>query len=273
MGGGDEVIRTARVGASRDAAPAPVEGAPAPIAAPPTTAETFDAVSDALDAAAAAWTSGQVDAIMATYVHDEPLLPVDVVSYHGQPVEWVVADSDAEAEALMLPQARMMARLRGGRPLVALETVEEAARAFRALLSYGRAWAGYAPITRAPWLTALAHRSPFAEAFRPVRRSSPDAQRFLAELKELPRDEWLGSILRLVSDQISLLLRRTVDPDRPLPEYGLDSLASLEFRTRIETETGVRVGPAQLTTVRGLSQHVCDQLAARVENADSPGGR
>lgn len=152
-------------------------------------------------------------------------------------------------------------------------TSAEAARAFQAVLSYGRAYAGYAPITRAPWLAALAHRSPFAEAFRPVRRSSPDAQRFLAELKELPRDQWLGSIQRLVSDQISLLLRRTVDPDRLLPEYGLDSLASLEFRTRVETETGVRVGPAQLTTVRGLSQHVCEQLAARVEHADSPGGR
>ncbi len=152
-------------------------------------------------------------------------------------------------------------------------TSAEAARAFHAVLSYGRAYVGYAPLTRAPWLAALAHRSPFAEAFRPVRRSSPDAQRFLAELKELPPDEWLGSILHLVSDQISLLLRRTVDPDRPLPEYGLDSLASLEFRTRVETETGVRVGPAQLTTVRGLSQHVCDQLVARVEHADSPGGR
>ena len=41
----------------------------------------------------------------------------------------VVADTAAEAEARMLPQARMMARLRGGRPLVALETVEEAAAA------------------------------------------------------------------------------------------------------------------------------------------------
>ena len=152
-------------------------------------------------------------------------------------------------------------------------TSAEAARAFHAVLSYGRAYVGYAPITRSPWLAALAHRSPFAEAFRPVRRSSPDAQRFLAELKVLPPDEWLGSILHLVSDQISLLLRRTVDPDRPLPEYGLDSLASLEFRTRVETETGVRVGPAQLTTVRGLSQHVCDELVARVEHADSPGGR
>lgn len=147
-------------------------------------------------------------------------------------------------------------------------TYAEGARAFDAVLRYARTYSGYAPVSGAPWLTALAHRSRFAEAFKSVRQGSPDAERFLAELKQLPRDEWLGAILRLVSDQISLLLRRTVDQDRPLPEYGLDSLASLEFRTRIETETGVRVGPAQLTTVAGLSRHVCDQLVARVEQEE-----
>lgn len=41
----------------------------------------------------------------------------------------VVAPTDAEADERMLPQARVMARLRGGRPLVALETVEQAAAA------------------------------------------------------------------------------------------------------------------------------------------------
>jgi len=41
----------------------------------------------------------------------------------------VVAATDAEADERMLPQARMMARLRGGRPLTALETVEEATAA------------------------------------------------------------------------------------------------------------------------------------------------
>src|SRR5690606_9568378 len=64
-GGGDEVIRTAR------------SEAPAPLAPPvvvPTTAETFDAVSNTLDAAAEAWSSGDVEAVMATYVQDEPLL-------------------------------------------------------------------------------------------------------------------------------------------------------------------------------------------------------
>jgi ketosteroid isomerase-like protein len=74
LGGGGDVIRTARAGVAREAATSAAAGAPAAVAAPPTTAETFDAVSDALDAAAAAWTSGEVDAVMATYVHDEPLL-------------------------------------------------------------------------------------------------------------------------------------------------------------------------------------------------------
>ncbi|MFV0373386.1 LLM class flavin-dependent oxidoreductase [Microbacterium sp.] len=41
----------------------------------------------------------------------------------------VAAASDDEADSRMLPQARMMARLRGNRPLVPLETVEQAAAA------------------------------------------------------------------------------------------------------------------------------------------------
>ena len=53
-----------------------------------------------------------------------------------------------------------------------------------------------------------------------------------------------------------------IDPDRPLSDYGLDSLGNLELRTRIETETGVRISPTHITTVRGLADHLCDQLAS-----------
>ena len=63
----------------------------------------------------------------------------------------------------------------------------------------------------------------------------------------------------LRSDQSAA--RRTIDPDRPLSEYGLDSLGNLELRTRIETETGVRISPTHITTVRGLAEHLRDQLA------------
>jgi mycolipanoate synthase len=139
-------------------------------------------------------------------------------------------------------------------------TPDQGFAAFRALLSYDRPYSGYAPIMGTPWLTAFAQRSRFAEEFQSSVKGQSDTGKFRAELYALPREEWPSTIRRLVSDQISLLLRRTIDPDRPLSEYGLDSLGNLELRTRIETETGVRISPVQITTVRGLAEHLCEQL-------------
>ncbi|EPQ79968.1 Phthioceranic/hydroxyphthioceranic acid synthase [Mycobacterium marinum] len=82
-----------------------------------------------------------------------------------------------------------------------------------------------------------------------------------AELAELPLDEWPTRLRRLISEQVSLILRRTIDPDRPLTDYGLDSLGNLELRTRIETETGIRISSTDITTVRGLADHLCKKLA------------
>ncbi|WP_099020977.1 sulfolipid-1 biosynthesis phthioceranic/hydroxyphthioceranic acid synthase [Mycolicibacterium palauense] len=139
---------------------------------------------------------------------------------------------------------------------------DEGARAFLTLLRYDRTYSGYAPIMGTPWLTAFAQRSPFAEAFQSMGQGAADTGQFRAELLAQPREEWPGLIRRMVSDQISLLLRRTIDPDRPLSDYGLDSLGNLELRTRIETETGVRISPTQITTVRGLAEHLCEELDA-----------
>ena len=141
-------------------------------------------------------------------------------------------------------------------------TPAEGFAAFRALLSYDRPYSGYAPISGTPWLTAFAQRSKFAEGFQASVKNQSDTGKFRAELQALPRDEWPSTVRRLVSDQISLLLRRTIDPDRPLSEYGLDSLGNLELRTRIETETGIRISPTHITTVRGLAEHLCEQLEA-----------
>ena len=74
------------------------------------------------------------------------------------------------------------------------------------LLSYDRAYSGYAPIMGTPWLTAFAQRSRFAEAFQSSAKGQSDTGKFRAELNALPREEWPSTIRRLVSDQISLLL-------------------------------------------------------------------
>ena len=145
---------------------------------------------------------------------------------------------------------------------------DEGAHAFEALLRHDRAYTGYAPIMGTPWLTAFAQRSPFAEAFRSTGETETGTSELRAELNELPPEEWPTRLRRLISDQISLILRRSVDPDRPLSEYGVDSLGALELRTRIETETGIRLAASDFAvgTVRGLAELLCEKLSL----ADAP---
>ena len=115
---------------------------------------------------------------------------------------------------------------------------DEGAYAFETLLRYDRAYTGYAPIAGTPWLAAFAQRTPFAEAMRSRRQDPSGASKLRAELSELPLDEWPLRLRRMISDQVSVIVRRTIDPDRPLPECGIDSLGALELCTRIEAETG-----------------------------------
>ncbi|MBV8292503.1 MAG: SDR family NAD(P)-dependent oxidoreductase, partial [Mycobacterium sp.] len=140
---------------------------------------------------------------------------------------------------------------------------DEGAYAFEALLRHDRAYTGYAPIMGTPWLTAFAQRSLFAEAFRSSWQNQTGTSKLRAELNELRPEEWPTRLRRLISDQISLILRRSIDPDRPLSEYGVDSLGALELRTRIETETGVRLTSSDIatTTIRGLAELLCEKLA------------
>jgi polyketide synthase 5 len=139
-------------------------------------------------------------------------------------------------------------------------TPDEGAYAFQALLRHDRAYTGYAPLSGTPWFTALAQRSRFAERFQSTVQGSAETSKVLDELSELPKDEWPTRLRRLISEQVSVILRRTIDPDRPLSEYGLDSLGNLELRTHIKAETGVRITSADITTIQGLAGLLCEKL-------------
>lgn len=153
-------------------------------------------------------------------------------------------------------------------------TPEEGAYAFEALLRHDRTFTGYAPVIGTTWLTALAQRSPFAEAFRDLGETHTGIGRLRAVLDELAPEEWPSRLRRMISDQISLVLRRSIDPDRPLSEYGVDSLGALELRTRIETETGIRLASSDLAvgTVRGLAEVLCRKLSPS-QNTDNDAAR
>ncbi|MCV6974057.1 type I polyketide synthase [Mycobacterium bourgelatii] len=141
---------------------------------------------------------------------------------------------------------------------------EEGAYAFQALLRHNRAYTGYAPVIGSPWLLAFAQRSTFAEKFASLGQTRSGASKFLAELSELPKEEWPARLRRLLSQQVGLILRRTIDADRMLAEYGLDSLSSQELRARVEAETGIRITATDInTTVRGLADLMFEKLAPK----------
>jgi polyketide synthase 5 len=138
---------------------------------------------------------------------------------------------------------------------------EDGAYAFDALMRHTRVYSGYAPVAGAAWLTAFAQISPFAEAFASIGQDRSGTSEFLEELRLTPREEWSARLRRLISEEMSLILRRSVDADKPLSEYGLDSLGTLELRTRLESETGVRIGSTDVTTVRALAERLSESIA------------
>jgi polyketide synthase 5 len=146
-------------------------------------------------------------------------------------------------------------------------TPDEGAYAFEELLRHDRGYTGYSPLIRTPWITSVAERSKFFEMFKAAGKKRSGSSKLRAELAELPLEEWPARLRRLLSEQIGLSLRRNVNPDQPLSEYGLDSLGNLELRIHIEAQTGVRVTSADITTVRGLADHLFQKLAPKEENA------
>jgi polyketide synthase 5 len=144
---------------------------------------------------------------------------------------------------------------------------DEGAYAFERLLRHDRAYTGYSPLIGTPWITSFAERSKFVEMFKTAGRKGSSISKLRAELNELPIDEWPTRLRRLLSEQLGLILRRNIDPDHALSEYGLDSLGNLELRTHIQSQTGVRITSADITTVRGLADYLSEKLAPQEEDA------
>jgi carotene biosynthesis associated membrane protein len=154
-----------------------------------------------------------------------------------------------------------MRHLRGSRLRAFATASAESIAAFVAVFAVLSTMAGVG----LGWLTALAGRSPFAAAFRSTDAGDESGSAaILAELRTLTPEQWPDRLRRLVTDQVALILRRAIDPDRPFAEHGLDSLGNLELRTHIESQTGVRVTAKTIVTyntARALAGHLTEALS------------
>jgi polyketide synthase 5 len=144
----------------------------------------------------------------------------------------------------------------------------DGAYAFEALLRHDRGYVAYAHLDGTPWLTALAARSPFAGGLSQESAASGDPARSLrAELQRMPPDQWPAVFRRLITEHLNVILHRTVSPDRPFFDYGLDSLGTLQLLMALEADTGIRLSAADVTTVRALA----DTLSAATRESQPAG--
>lgn len=93
-----------------------------------------------------------------------------------------------------------------------------------------------------------------------------------SELERTPAEEWPGVLRRLIIEHLGVILRRSVSPDRPFFDYGLDSLGTLQLLTALEADTGIRLGAADVTTVRALAEKLSAGLRQNVSAGADAGG-
>ncbi|WP_349643336.1 sulfolipid-1 biosynthesis phthioceranic/hydroxyphthioceranic acid synthase [Bradyrhizobium japonicum] len=130
----------------------------------------------------------------------------------------------------------------------------DGAYAFETLLRHDRGYAAYVHLDGAPWLTALAARSPFAAALSQASEAAGEpARRLRMELRRAPPGERPALLRRLIIEHLGVILRRKVNPDRSLFDYGLDSLGTLQLLIALEADTGIRLRSVNVTTVRALA--------------------
>ncbi|WP_199581202.1 type I polyketide synthase [Bradyrhizobium sp. MOS003] len=137
----------------------------------------------------------------------------------------------------------------------------DGAYAFETLLRHDRGYAAYVHLDGAPWLTALAARSPFGAALSHAPEAAGEPARHRrVELRRAPSEERPALLRHLIIEHLGVILRRTVNPDRSLFDYGLDSLGTLQLLIALEADTGVRLRSINVTTVRALADTLCGAM-------------
>ena len=149
----------------------------------------------------------------------------------------------------------------------------DGAYAFEILLRHDRGYAAYSHLDGAPWLAELAACSPFASDLWQVPAAAGDpARRLRGELEQMPAEEWPAILRRLITEHVGVILRRSVSPDRPFFDYGLDSLGTLQLLTALEADTGLRLSTSDVTTVRALAEKLSAALHLSVSVGADAGG-
>ncbi len=167
----------------------------------------------------------------------------------------------------------MLGRMLGGTHLTAAQALEALPR----LLAAGRPTVGLADVAwgelrgRLPGLAG-----PFWSEMPVTARRADGGARLRGRIADLPPDEALAVLLEVLAESLAGILKlppASIDADRPVIGFGVDSLMAVELRTAVEAQLGVQVPLLALTadtTLRAMATRLRQliQSAAPQEKQD-----
>jgi NAD(P)-dependent dehydrogenase (short-subunit alcohol dehydrogenase family)/acyl carrier protein len=153
----------------------------------------------------------------------------------------------------------------------------EALDAFERLLDDDRAQAVVMRLDATRWIAGTQAPTLVAETAGSAATTTSGDDALRDRLAEAPA----GARRRLVMEeavraQLAPVLRvapERIDRNRPLEAMGLDSLMSLEFRNRLEVETGLKLSATlafNYPTVAHLAAHLADRMNVALDSTDTP---
>jgi NAD(P)-dependent dehydrogenase (short-subunit alcohol dehydrogenase family)/acyl carrier protein len=103
----------------------------------------------------------------------------------------------------------------------------------------------------------------------PARRAADSQGSLAGRLQGAPESEWAAITLELVRSHVAVVLGHdsgaAIDPERAFSDLGLDSLAAVELRNRLNQATGLRL-PSTLGFDHPTSTAVAAYLRTRIAN-------
>jgi phthiocerol/phenolphthiocerol synthesis type-I polyketide synthase C len=101
-----------------------------------------------------------------------------------------------------------------------------------------------------------------------------DFAEFANRLAALPREEALALVTRRIADHVIKVTQADgeLDPEKPIVEFGLDSLMAVELQMGLEKQFAVSLPMLDMhsLTIGGLAKKMLDALGARGEEATAP---
>ena len=101
-----------------------------------------------------------------------------------------------------------------------------------------------------------------------------DVAEFANRLSALPREEALALVARRIADHVAKVTQAdgALDPERPIVEFGLDSLMAVELQMGLEKQFAVSLPMLDMhsLTIGGLAKRMLDALGSRGDGESAP---